>query len=97
MAFVDLQGASGRVYRFRRWPAVGEHPPIAGNYALLRLADHQIVALGISENLAEAHDVLSGLDAGVDAFTRLNVARTHREAEHADLRAALPLSASAAV
>jgi hypothetical protein len=96
MDFVDLQGASGRVYRFRRWPAAGEHPPIAGNYALLRLTDQEIVTLGVSENLAAERDALSRFGVGFDAFTRLNVARSHREAEDADLRAAYPHSASAA-
>ena len=34
--FVDLRGASGTFYRFRLWPEGGAHPPIAGNYILLR-------------------------------------------------------------
>lgn len=88
MDFVDLQGASGRKYRFRRWPSGELHPPIAGNYAVLRREDRQIVGLGISDNLAEAQPEFTRLDAGFEAFTRLNISRAHREAEHADLSAA---------
>jgi hypothetical protein len=91
MDFVDLQGASGQVYRFRRWPD-GGHPPIAGNYAVVRRRDHQLVALGVSENLAEAQTKLTRLEGGLEAFTRLNVSRAHREAEHADLSTAYPRS-----
>lgn len=96
MDFVDLQGASGRAYRFRRWPVGGHHPPIAGAYAVLRRSDRQIVALEISDNLAEAAATFAHLDSGLEAFTRLNIARSCREAEHADLVAAYPLSRSAA-
>lgn len=90
MDFVDLQGASGRMYRFRRWPSSGHHPPIAGNYALLRVADRQIVALGTLDNLAEAGPDLTSPRNGLELFIRLNVSRVHRESEHADLWAALP-------
>jgi hypothetical protein len=89
MDFVDLQGASGQVYRFRRWPD-GRHPPIAGNYAVVRRKDHQLVALGVSENLAEAQTKLMLVESGLEAFTRLNVSRARREAEHADLSTAYP-------
>ena len=96
MDFIDLQGASGHTYRFRRWPVDGHHPPIAGAYAVLRLSDRQVVALAISDNLAEAGAKFTRLDSGLEAFTRLNIARSCREAEHADLLAANPLSRSAA-
>jgi hypothetical protein len=96
MEFVDLQGASGQVYRFKRWPADAHHPPIAGNYVVMRRTDRQVVALGTSENLAEAQTELARLESGLEAFTRLNVARAHREAEHADLRCAHPHPASPA-
>jgi hypothetical protein len=96
MDFVDLEGASGRAYRFRRWPDGGHHPPIAGNYAVLSRKDRLIVELGCSDNLAEARAELSRLPAGLEAFTRLNISRTQREAEHADLAAAHPRSGSAA-
>jgi hypothetical protein len=89
MDFIDLQGASGQVYRFRRWPD-GRPPPIAGNYAVVRRKDHQLVALGVSENLADARTKLTRLESGLEAFTRLNVSRAHREAEHADLSSAYP-------
>ena len=94
MDFVDLQGASGRSYRFRRWPPGGQHLPIAGNYALVRICDRHVVALGIMENLSDATADLTRIRDGLEFFTRFNVARTHREAEHTDLWAALPRSQS---
>jgi hypothetical protein len=94
MEFIDLQGASGRTYRFKRWPAAGPHPPIAGNYAIVRRSDRRVTMLGISDNLAEARDQLASLGHDLEAFTRLNVSRADREAEHADVCAAYPASAS---
>jgi hypothetical protein len=96
MEFIDLQGASGRIYRFKRWPAAAQHPPIAGNYAVVRRTNRQVAMLAMSDNLAEVRDQLASLDRGLEVFTRLNVSRADREAEHADLCAAYPSSVSAA-
>jgi len=95
MDFVDLQGASGQTYRFRRWPSSGHHPPIAGNYALVRAADRQVFELGAMDNLSEAGLNLTAPADGLELFTRLNVSRGRREAEHADVWAALPNAHSA--
>mgnify|MGYP001033284636 CR=1 FL=1 len=85
MDFIDLTGSSGRVYRFRRWPDVGAHPPIAGNYALLTAGTHRLVEVGVLDDLSQAPRLLaSRLQKGA-LYTRFNVARSHREADHGDL------------
>lgn len=96
MDFVDLQGASGQTYRFRRWPPTGHHLPIAGNYALVRTRGREVVGLGVLDNLAEARSQVGALQPGVALYTRLNVSRAHREAEHADLAAGHPAPKSVA-
>jgi hypothetical protein len=96
MDFVDLKGASGQTYRFRKWPPSGHHQPIAGNYVIVRTRTRQVVALGVVDNLAEARSQLGALQPGVAIYTRLNVSRAHREAEHLDLATAYPASQSAA-
>ena len=96
MDFVDLQGASGQTYRFRKWPPTGHHLPIAGNYALVRARGREVVGLGVVDNLAEARSQVGALPPGVAIYTRLNVSRAQREAEHADLAAAHPAPKSVA-
>jgi hypothetical protein len=96
MDFVDLQGASGQTYRFREWPPSGHHQPIAGNYVFVRTRTREVVALGVVDNLADVKRHAGELPQGVAIYTRLNVSRTHREAEHLDLAAAHPGSQSAA-
>jgi len=88
MEFLDLHGASGHAYRFRAWPHDGHHTPAAGNYIALRARTRKLVAIGVLDNLAEVPQRLGDLGAGVKLFTRLNVSRAQREAEHADLVAA---------
>jgi hypothetical protein len=95
MDFVDLQGASGQTYRFRKWPPAGHHLPIAGNFALVRTRTREVVGLGIVDNLADVRSQIGDLQPGVAVYTRLNVSRAHREAEHLDLVAAHPASQSA--
>jgi hypothetical protein len=88
--FVDLRGASGTFYRFRLWPEGGAHPPIAGNYILLREeADVlKVLLAGITSDLSQAvaesrKAVAKTPDARL--YTRLNVARAVRTAEHEDI------------
>lgn len=90
MDFIDLRGASGSAYRFRRWVAGAAHPPIAGNYVLARTPAGAVTVLMIGL----AND-LSQLDAsirreGADVFTRFNVSRAQRRIEHDDLVAQYP-------
>jgi hypothetical protein len=85
MDFLDLKGASGTNYRFRRWPDVGAHPQIAGNYALLAAGTHRVVEVGALDDLSQAPHLLADrLQKGV-LYTRFNVARSHREADHGNL------------
>ena len=89
--FIDLQGASDAVYRFRLWPAGADHPPIAGNYVCVRAdgLDLQVVSVGETLDLSELRKALSKTvrEATTHVYTRLNVARAIRGAEHEDLLA----------
>lgn len=90
--FIDLEGASGARYRFRFWAAGASHPPIAGNYAVVREEGGKlkVVALGQSLDLSGCRpEATKGRGPGVHLFTRLNVARATRETEHEDLTARL--------
>ena len=93
MDFVDVIGASGAAYRFRA-ATLEQLPVTAGNL---------IVATGAPPRLgvrlcASAHTLQKAAPAARDAlaaarsgqvFIRLNIARATREAEHADIVAAL--------
>ena len=88
--FVDLRGASGTFYRFRLWPEGGAHPPIAGNYILLREDESgpKILLAGVTSDLSQAaveSRKALAKDPGTRLYTRLNVARAVRVAEHDDL------------
>lgn len=85
MDFIDIPGASGNPYRFRRWPTSGAHPPIAGNFALVAERTRKVLAVGVADDLSRVLQDLGALPSGAALFTRLNVARRLREAEHADL------------
>jgi hypothetical protein len=89
--FIELQGASGAVYRFRLWPSGADHQPIAGNYVCVRAdGDNvQVVHVGETIDLSELRKTLPKKvrDATTQVYTRLNVARAIRHAEHDDLMA----------
>ncbi len=88
--FVDLRGASGTLYRFRLWPEGGAHPPIAGNYIVLREEANglKVVLAGMTSDLSQApvecRKTLAK-DPAARLFTRLNVARALRTSEHEDI------------
>ena len=88
--FVDLRGASGSLYRFRLWPEGGAHPPIAGNYIVLREDASELkvllaaVTADLSQAAVEARKALAK-DPQARLYTRLNVARAVRNAEHEDI------------
>jgi hypothetical protein len=90
--FIDLEGASGAAYRFRRWPATGNHPPIAGNFAVIDAAGTPL-RIGVTNDLSTV--AVADLASG-QLFTRLNVSRATREAEHEDLVQRYPGAAAAA-
>ena len=88
--FVDLRGASGSFYRFRLWPEGGAHPPIAGNYIVARdePAALKVVLAGVTADLSQAAlECRKALakDPQARLYTRLNVARAQRVAEHDDI------------
>jgi hypothetical protein len=90
-AFIDLQGASGACYRFRLWPDGASHPPIAGNYVCVRAQGGDVEILSVGETL-DLSELRKGLprkvrEATTHVYTRLNVARATRCAEHEDLKA----------
>lgn len=90
--FIDLQGASGAMYRFRVWPDGAAHLPIAGNYVFLTAEPEgfTVILIGATNDLSQARaDWAKAARRGAThVFTRLNVARSVRTAEHEDLVAA---------
>lgn len=91
-AFVDLQGASGAIYRFRLAPDGAVTTPIAGNYAFVREAPEGIAILSV----AATNDLSSATAEWKRAvakygplllYTRLNVSAAVREAERGDIAA----------
>jgi len=90
--FIDLKGASGAGYRFRLWPEGAAHVPTAGNYVIVKAgADgFTVLLVGVTNDLSRARADWSKVSrrGATHIFTRLNVARAVRTAEHADLAAA---------
>ncbi|MBO6714486.1 hypothetical protein [Parvibaculum sp.] len=90
--FVDVSGASGAQYRFRR-AAPAELPPTAGNLLVATgpTARLKVLLCGSVVSLAQAaptaEEVLKA-NRNARLYVRLNVARTTREAEHQDIVAA---------
>lgn len=87
--FIDLKGASGAEYRFRVWPEGAAHLPIAGNYVFLKEESEgfTVLLVGATNDLSQARSDWAKVAARgpTHAFTRLNVSRGARTAEHADL------------
>lgn len=89
MDFLDVTGASGTAYRFRR-AAAGQLPATAGNLLVVSGVGakrrYRLCAAARSLNHADAavRDALTGA-RGAEVYVRLNIARTTREAEHADI------------
>ena len=91
--FVELQGASGVQYRFRR-ADLTDLPAMAGNAVVASGQPGRLKVLfcGSTRSLAGAAPAIGQTMAGrrgARLYVRLNVARTTREAEHADLVAGL--------
>jgi hypothetical protein len=89
--FLDVPGASGARYRFRR-VRLTELPVTAGNVVAFGANGRRALLCATARGLARAAGPLrEALRAhrGVRLYIRLNVAREVREAEHADIAAAL--------
>lgn len=87
--FLDITGASGTSYRFRRASLDGL-PATAGN--LLAVAGPpgapQVLVCATADSLARAAEPLGealGAAGAASLFIRLNVARAARVTEHADV------------
>jgi hypothetical protein len=89
--FIDLEGASGAKYRFRLWPDGRHHPPMAGNFACIRRQGKRVAVLLVGESLdlSRLRDELAPRlkERPTVIYTRLNVSRAIRNAEHQDLTA----------
>jgi hypothetical protein len=93
--FVDLAGASGELYRFRR--AEGGLSPAGGNFVYVREVDGEtkVVCCGKARSLTSVlmgRIWISDENALPDdtLYIRLNAASRVRDAEHEDLIAGLP-------
>ena len=87
---LDLQGASGDSYRFRRIANPGQLPATSGNFVHVRWSGNaaQIVYCGAVNTLTSAADRWAeavGAHGAAGLYVRLNVARRGRDEEHADL------------
>lgn len=87
--FIDLRGASGAAYRFRRADPAAL-PATAGNFVYAREQDGEFVVLGCGTalSLTSAGGLrrnLSDQHGEADLFIRLNVARAVRVGEHEDI------------
>ena len=89
--FIDFQGASGVRYRFRIWAEGAAHLPVAGNYVYVRQEDegYAVLTVGQTNDLSKAMaEWPKAVRRGAThVFTRLNVARAVRIAEHEDIAA----------
>ena len=64
--------------------------PVAGNFVVLSgAAAGEVLVIGITNDLSRARGAIRGKVDDL-VYTRLNVARATREAEHADLAASYP-------
>lgn len=87
--FLDLQSASGATYRFRLWPPGAPHSPVAGNYVVVKptASGFKVLVAGVCRDLSQARASLTGSARRKDAFlyTRLNISRAVRTAEHEEI------------
>ena len=88
--FIDIVGASGSVYRFRRVGDPAQLPAKAGNFLFSRPGGprEEVVCCGTALNLARAETLWKAAVEQHQAaaiFVRLNVSRTSRASEHDDI------------
>jgi len=92
--FIDITGVSGATYRFRLWPENAPHEPIGGSYLFVRAGDEvvEVLVIGVTNDLSRARSTFPKAEkrGATHVFTRLNVARSLRDAEHQDILAAHP-------
>src|SRR4051812_20928095 len=89
-AFIDLVGASGATYRFRRVAALDQLPASGGNFVCTRGegAALELVCAGVVSSLSLCRETcaqaLSAYGA-TDFYVRLNIVGSTRELEHQDI------------
>jgi len=87
--FIELEGASHARYRFRVWPEGAPHLPTGGNYIYVRKEPEGFTVLMVGEtndlSQARAEWSKAARRGATHVFTRLNVSRAIRTAEHQDL------------
>ena len=93
MEFLDVPGASGARYRYRR-STLGALPPTAGNLVavVVTAPRRRYLLCGAARSLNHAGPTLEAVlqeNRSAQVFIRLNVGRATREAEHADIVAAV--------
>ncbi len=93
MDFLDILGASGASYRYRR-ATLDQLPPTAGNVVAVisEPSKRRFLVCGAARSLNRVRPELEAIlqaNPSADLFVRLNVARATREAEHADVAAAV--------
>lgn len=85
---LDIEGASGVLYRFRLHDTDRELPATAGNYVFVRGDTSQVIGCGESQSLmnAKAPWTQAVAEHGAEKlYLRLNVARASRIGEHEDI------------
>jgi len=87
---IDIAGASGAQYRFRRHAKGRELPATAGNFLYVRQTrgGFDLVCCGETSTLSRASGLWDQAQADHQAthlFVRLNVTRVTRRSEHADI------------
>jgi hypothetical protein len=91
ISHIDLQGASGTIYRFRSADDPRAKTPMSGNYVYIRVVDDQfevIYAANADNLLTDARNRWAeavAKYAATDIFIRLNVAQSVRRNELEDL------------
>jgi hypothetical protein len=90
---IDITGASGQVYRYRRLGSAAEAPAIAGNFLYVRSAGSEVTVVfaGEANDLAQSKARWAAAQAafGTDGlYVRLNVASKARREERDDILAA---------
>ena len=93
--FIDLIGASGAAYRFRK--AEGGLSPIGGNFVYVRNVDGmpRVVCCGKTSSIGSVLTKRTWFEdengqPGDQLYIRLNIMGTTRGSEHEDLLAGLP-------
>ncbi len=94
-AIIDLSGASGASYRFRKMDRPDSLPASGGNFVCTtgQGAQLTLVCAGTASNLGQARETCAtalSQHGATELYTRLNVTAAVREAEHLDIVALHP-------